>query len=133
MQVTLFPSPAAVPSVGSDDLVAPAAAPSDENATRFSDAMEGEEVDALQLDGVQKAPAGGTLGDRVLSGLQNVSTDLQKTWHSVETALNQPGELGVRDLLKLQFGLATMSVQYELIGKVVSRSTQDIDQLVKLQ
>ena len=39
----------------------------------------------------------------------------------------------VAELLKVQVALMQISVQYELIGKAVSRSTQNLDQLVKVQ
>jgi type III secretion protein I len=33
----------------------------------------------------------------------------------------------------LQLGITQVSIQYDLVGKIISRSTQNIDQLVKLQ
>jgi type III secretion protein I len=75
---------------------------------------------------------GGTLGDSILKGLQNVSEDFRKSWASVNATLDGKVD-SVSDLLKLQMGMAQVSLQFELIGKGVSRATQNIDQLVKLQ
>ena len=41
--------------------------------------------------------------------------------------------MGMQDLLKLQLQLVQVSVQYDLVGKAVSRSTQNFDQLVRIQ
>lgn len=76
---------------------------------------------------------GMTLGETVLQGMQNVSTDLQKSWSTVGQVLEGSTSLSVSDLLKVQMGLIQTSVQFEFMGKVVGRSTQNIDQLVKLQ
>ena len=40
---------------------------------------------------------------------------------------------GVSDLLRLQLSMAQLSLQAELVGKVIGRSTQNIDQLVRMQ
>jgi type III secretion protein I len=38
----------------------------------------------------------------------------------------------ISDMLRLQTELLQVSVQYELVGKAVSRSTQNIDTLVRM-
>lgn len=77
---------------------------------------------------------GRTLGDNILGGLQRLSNDLQQSWANVGDALSHMGaQPSVHDMLAVQMHLSTMSVQYELVSKAVSRSTQNIDQLVKLQ
>lgn len=79
------------------------------------------------------APANPSLGDNILAGMQNLSTDFQQSWKSVNAALEAGSNMTTTDMLKLQLGLTQMSVQYDLIGKAISRSTQNLDQLVKLQ
>jgi type III secretion protein I len=74
-----------------------------------------------------------TMGDSILSGMQNLSTDFQQSWKSVSAALEAGDTMTTTDLLKLQLGLTQMSVQYDLVGKAISRSTQNLDQLGKLQ
>ena len=75
-----------------------------------------------------------TLGDQVLGGLQQVQNDfhakLQQVNRLFESGAPAPG---VGELLRLQLGMAQMSVQLEVVGKAVSRSTQNIDQLVRMQ
>jgi type III secretion protein I len=78
-------------------------------------------------------PAGSpTIGDAILSGLRGVSMDMGSKWSAVSHALDVP-DLHTTDLLRLQLTISQMSVQYDLVGKAISRSTQNIDQLVKLQ
>ena len=80
------------------------------------------------------APAtGGSLGDAILGSLKSASADFQDKWASVQGVLDRGNFTSVSELLKLQLGVTQMSVQYEVLGKAVSRSTQNIDQLVKMQ
>ncbi|MCF8161246.1 MAG: type III secretion system inner rod subunit SctI [Polaromonas sp.] len=79
------------------------------------------------------APENRTMGDNILSGLQGLSSDFQQSVKTVSAVLTDGANLSSADLLKVQVGLMQISVQYELIGKAVSRSTQNIDQLVKVQ
>lgn len=80
------------------------------------------------------ATAPGSMGERILSGMNNVSSDFQSAWKSVSTVLeNGDKNMQMQDLLKLQLQLVQVSVQYDLVGKAVSRSTQNLDQLLRLQ
>jgi type III secretion protein I len=108
------------------------------DAARFSEVMDAPDAAAGAEDAASvqaTAPSSGrTLGDNILGGLHRLSTDLQQTWKSMGAALGGTAAApNMRDLLKVQMNLASMSVQYELVSKAVSRATQNIDQLVKLQ
>lgn len=74
-----------------------------------------------------------TMGDNILSGMQGLSNDFQQSVKAVSAVLTDGANLNVAELLKVQVALMQISVQYELIGKAVSRSTQNLDQLVKVQ
>ena len=41
-------------------------------------------------------------------------------------------EPSIADMLRLQADLVQISVQYEMVGKAVSRTTQNIDTLVRM-
>lgn len=75
-----------------------------------------------------------TAGDRILNGMQNVSNEFRDTWTRVSDTLraDRP-EMGMQEMLSLQLHLTQASVQYDLLGKAVSRSTQNFDQLVRVQ
>ena len=118
-------------------------------ATAPVDALAGERFNAIMQSGQTPAavalpaspaspippPTGAemTMGERILNGLSGLSSDFQKSWQNVNAVLEGSDKASTADLLKLQLNLTQMSVQYDLVGKVVSRSTQNIDQLVKLQ
>jgi type III secretion protein I len=137
MQITITPAEL-TPSLGVDDL-APGDVPDTAAAARFSELMDAptDAVDGVDAKSAVEAaaPVTGprTLGDNILGGLQHVSSDLQQTWHALGDALSGSAPLHVQDLMKMQLQLSTMGVQYELVSKAVTRSTQNIDQLVKLQ
>ena len=75
-----------------------------------------------------------TLGEQVLQGLQQVQGDFQSHLQAVGRML-APGAPtpDVADLLRLQLAMAQLSVQVEVVGKAIGRSTQNLDQLVRMQ
>lgn len=78
-------------------------------------------------------PENRTMGDNILAGMQSMSNEYQQSLKGIGAVLADGANLSVAELLKLQVGLMQISVQYELVGKAVSRSTQNLDQLVKVQ
>lgn len=104
---------------------------------RFSEVMNAqptavaEAVEAAYPAAVQAGSR--TLGDTILSGMQGLSTEFQQSWKTVNTILDGGSSMTTYDMLKLQMGLTQMSIQYDLVGKAISRSTQNLDQLVKMQ
>lgn len=75
-----------------------------------------------------------TLGDQVLQGLQKVQGEFQGHLQAVGRML-EPGAPapGVPELLRLQLAMAQVAVQVEVVGKAIGRSTQNLDQLVRMQ
>jgi type III secretion protein I len=117
------------------------AAPTDLTTERFNAIMNAPE--APQLTGVSAAlqsafaptppDAVPTLGNQILSGLRSVSNDLSDKWRGLANGLDSIGTRpAVSDMLRVQTQLLQVSVQYEMVGKVVSRSTQNIDTLVRM-
>ena len=75
-----------------------------------------------------------SVGDRILSGMHGVAGDMQTAWGNISGML-RAGEhqVGIQDMLRLQMNLMQVTMQYELVGKAVSRAGQNIDHLVRLQ
>lgn len=138
------PAVAAVPSVGvgADDLA----------AARFSEMMNARAIEdtetnidakraaaAQTVQGTEtgnqanKEPEPKSVGEAILDGVRNLSTDFQASWKTVATTLDGSQPITMTEMLKLQMTLVQMSIQYEMVGKAISRSTQNIDQLVKMQ
>jgi type III secretion protein I len=75
-----------------------------------------------------------SLGDQVLQGLQRVQTDFNGHLSAVGRMLDAGAPApGVSELLRMQLGMSHMAVQLEVVGKAIARSTQNIDQLVRMQ
>lgn len=75
-----------------------------------------------------------SFGDRVLSGMHSVSNDFRESWTRAAATLGPDGAaMDMKQLMSLQLHLAQASVQYELVGKGISRATQNFDQLVRVQ
>ena len=75
-----------------------------------------------------------SFGDRVLSGMQSVSNDFRESWTRAAGTLEPDGAaMSMQQMMSLQLHLAQASVQYELVGKGISRATQNFDQLVRVQ
>ena len=135
------------PIAASVDAVANIAKPDALAAARFSELMRVETLappvamqPAVELVSVNAsiqtpvAPVeGASIGDRILSGMQGLSNDVQQSWATVKNALDNTSNMTTADMLKLQMGLTQMSIQYDLVGKAISRSTQNLDQLLKMQ
>ncbi len=101
--------------------------------TPVAEAVQAALAPATAGTGVAATTAG-SMGERILSGMNNVSGDFQSAWKSVSTVLDAGDKnMNMQDLLKLQLQLVQVSVQYDLMGKAVSRSTQNLDQLLRLQ
>ena len=74
-----------------------------------------------------------TLGNQILSALQSASSQYAKAWHDTKTRLDGvTHQESISDMLRLQSDMLQMSVQYELVGKAVARSTQNVDTLVRM-
>lgn len=74
-----------------------------------------------------------TLGNHILSSLRASAGEFSEKWQVVASGLDSMGtQPHMADLLRLQTNLVQASVQYELVGKAVSRSTQNVDALVRM-
>lgn len=109
-------------------------------ATRFAELMAVQDAPPAALSPVAQSIAGtyplrpATLGDQVLGGLQKVQGDFQGHLQAVGRMLDPSAPApGVTELLRMQLGMAQLAVQVEVVGKAIGRSTQNIDQLVRMQ
>jgi len=74
-----------------------------------------------------------TIGDKMLTGLQNIKEGYDHQVDVVTSITSSTGPIDVKDMIKLQLDLAKLTMQGELINKTVSKSTQNIDTLLKSQ
>lgn len=76
------------------------------------------------------------LGEQILGKLQHTSGELQTQWQHITNNLNTAhtaAKPNVSHLLHTQAQLLQVSVHYELISKAVSKATQNVDSMVKMQ
>lgn len=122
----------------------PPSAPSSLATERFNALMNAPEVTAApELTGVQaalqsafaveSAPTLPSLGGQILSSLQTTAADFSQRWQGIASGLDQMATTpNIGDMLRVQGEMLQVSVQYELVGKAVSRTTQNIDSLVRM-
>lgn len=129
------------PSFGLDDAVPVRGTPDAGAVGRFNDYMD---TPAANADGVAPVtPAAAedaaaratrvTPGDGILNGLNSLGADMSHGWQSVKDVLASGNTPDIKDMLSIQVSLIGLSMHYELVNKCVTRSTQNLDQLVKLQ
>ncbi len=132
------------PALGLDDAIAGQAAPDAGLTLRFNQQMATPPASPGGTDpaaGVARtgdaadAPARSNLmlGDSILQGLNTMGSDIQHSWQFVNEALANNQTPSVSDMLKIQVAMIGASMNHELVSKCVSRATQNLDQLVKLQ
>lgn len=113
----------------------------DSDAARFTDVLQAPQS-------VQGAPAPselapvssvsasepGHLGDAILRSMEEAGRQyVAKTQEIHQVLLDRSQELSTTSLLRLQVQLTDASMFVDLLGKAVSKATQHIDQLTKLQ
>ena len=140
-----FIDPATVvlsPSLASVGLATGPVTPSEAVTQRFNEIMNAA---ATSKSVAPALPAGAHVGltasvaepagpgNSILAGLQSVPAEYSNKWRSVKSSLDEMSRNpSAGTMLAVQMGLLEMSVLYELVGKGISRSTQNIDTLVRM-
>lgn len=73
-----------------------------------------------------------TLGDKFFQILSNTKQEINEKTTNIESSLKVE-EITPMDLIRLQYEIAEITIQQELISKGVSKSTQNVDTLLKAQ
>ena len=73
-----------------------------------------------------------TLGEAILNTLQSASTQMQQSWQQAAEVVAGK-DINMADMLQLQMTVVQTSIQYELLGKGISKSTQNLEQILKTQ
>jgi type III secretion protein I len=113
--------------------VAPAPMASD--VDRFRALVSGE-VAAPAAPVAQSTPPAepANIGEVILKSLEGVRDRIQTAYTGIDGVIapNAPPP-SVTEVLALQYRLMQVNVEYELVSKVVSKSAQNLEQLVKVQ
>jgi type III secretion protein I len=71
-----------------------------------------------------------TLGETILSTLQDLSTDTKQRYGKVGEMLSKP-EISMTELMSVQYALLQTSLQFEIASKGISKLTQNLDAVLK--
>lgn len=113
----------------------------DAEAARFTDVLQapqaGQGIQApSDMPEVFSVTPGqpGHLGDAILRSMEEAGRQyVAKTQEVSQLLVDRSQELSTTSLLRLQIQLTDASMYVDLLGKAVSKATQHIDQLTKLQ
>lgn len=116
------------------------AVPDPESTPGFVPADEAREVARPAVWLVPEAPAQAiapppvSLGTLILDGMDTVRGRIDDAVASIQGTLRDAGaELTVKEMMDIQMQISTLSIQQDLLGKIVGKSTQNLDQLLKAQ
>ena len=101
--------------------------PAEANAAQDPSAAQG-----VEKVGEVKQLQGTSPGDKILSAVHNMRTGFQETMKQLETTVANSAA-SPADMLKVQMKLQQVTLQQDLMGKVVSKSQQNVDTLLKGQ
>ena len=79
--------------------------------------------------------ANSTMGDAIIKGMQSVSDHYAKSVGEFHAVLEEGNEstLSLKGALQMHMSFIEVSMEADVVSKVISKSGQHIDQLVKLQ
>lgn len=120
--------PAAVPAVP---------APPAEDVGRFEAALSAPRVTITELG--QEPPVieptvltPATLGDRILASVEQIRVGYHEGMARIDSTMRRD-DVRLPDMMRLFVDTIHMSLQQEMLAKMVGRSTQTLDQLIKGQ
>lgn len=75
-----------------------------------------------------------SLGQSILDGINSVRSQFDASATRIASMLDaRSTDLTVRDMMAVQMQISTFTVQQDLMGKIVGKTTQNVDQMLKAQ
>lgn len=74
-----------------------------------------------------------TLGDKILQGMQGLRDHVEMKSDRVNDSLQSGETLNMREMFRTQMAMTNLMVTEDYIGKIVSKSTQTFDTLLRNQ
>ncbi|HET6468608.1 MAG TPA: type III secretion system inner rod subunit SctI [Geminicoccaceae bacterium] len=126
-----------------EPLTVPAAPPAEPDVSRFELALAqpfavqplpGEAVPPVSA-AMMDNPA--TLGDRILSSVDSMRVHYRETLEKVDSTLNSHASVGeslpVQDMMRVMFEVTRLTLHEEMLSKLVGKTSQNLDTLLKGQ
>ncbi|ELR67236.1 hypothetical protein C942_02745 [Photobacterium marinum] len=73
------------------------------------------------------------MGEAMVEGIQNIRTDLDAQAEQIQARLNDNPEMSLQDLIQVQMDLSRLVLVEETLARSVSKSSQNVDTLLKSQ
>lgn len=74
-----------------------------------------------------------TLGDKVLQGMQGLKDHVEQKADLVKLHMAPGDAMGMKDMFQTQMAMTNLMITEDYIGKIVSKSTQTFDTLLRNQ
>ncbi|WP_185961328.1 EscI/YscI/HrpB family type III secretion system inner rod protein [Telmatospirillum sp. J64-1] len=75
-----------------------------------------------------------SLGQTILDGMNSLRGQFDSQVNTIRDTLTASGsDLTLQQMMSIQMQISTLSVQQDLMGKIVGKATQNVDQLLKAQ
>jgi hypothetical protein len=119
-------------------VVVPAEIPPVDDVGRFEAAMSAPRltVDRVETPQVVEPEAGvvtpTALGERILDGMEQIRVSYQDGMTRIDSTVRKD-DMRLPDFMRLFVDTMHMSIQQDMLGKMVGRTTQNLDQLLKGQ
>lgn len=111
-----------------------------ENGNKFSalvnalDQNTNGVIDNLKDTMTIEKPLVSTIGEKLFSKLDAMGSEFKSTVMKAHEEMEKaPDQLTLRDILKLQYEFAVITLQIDVVSKGVQKAVQNVDTLVKIQ
>ena len=108
-----------------------------DKADAFSDLVEKGEALNPEKNALNNNATGASkptnAGDRILNAFQGMKENIDTQRQGVDKLLSSSEALSMRDMIKTQHAMNNLTLTQDLIGKVVGKSTQTIETMMKQQ
>lgn len=74
-----------------------------------------------------------TIGDKILEGMQGLRDNIEGKTRVVESSITPEADMNMQDLFRTQMAITNLMITEDYVGKIVSKSTQTFDTILKNQ
>ena len=110
---------------------------SNEDASQFNNLMDSsiKPENKINIDDneISIGKAQDNVGDKILNAFQNMKENIDTRHKDINTKLNSNENLSMQQMFQTQRAIANLTMTEDLIAKIVGKTTQNLDTLMKQQ